>query len=143
MADEIISFWDDPYFFPEVEEPSEEEEEEEARRKAEEEKRRKEEEERKKAKEEILAAEQPSQQDKDVVVSFWDDPYFFPELAEQAPPVSEAQDTIVSEPLPETVGEIELFKEKLRYGWAQEPTIAGSLWRLGKAKLTSLVSDKT
>ena len=140
MADEIISFWDDPYFFPEVEEPSEEDEEE-ARRKAEEERRLKEEEERKQAEEQILAAEQPSQQDKDVVVSFWDDPYFFPELAKQAPPVSGQETTTL--PPQEAEASPYIIERKLKYGWAQEPTIAGSLWRLGKAKLTSLVSDKT
>ena len=77
-------------------------------------------------------------------ISFWNDPRFFSELTEQSTPVPVAQDTIVSEePSPDTVGDALLFKKKLEYGWAQEPTRAGSLWRLGKAKLTSLVSDKT
>ena len=35
------------------------------------------------------------------------------------------------------------LRRKLRYGAAQEPTIAGSLYRLGKARFESWMSDKT
>lgn len=45
-------------------------------------------------------------------------------------------------PLTET-GEVASFKREFKYGMAQEPTVAGSLWRLGKAKLKSLISEKS
>ena len=41
------------------------------------------------------------------------------------------------------ISDPELIDKKISYGWAQEPTIAGSLWRLGKAGLKSLVSNQT
>ena len=45
-------------------------------------------------------------------------------------------------PLTET-GEVATFKREFKYGMAQEPTVAGSLYRLGKAKLKSLFSEKS
>ena len=45
-------------------------------------------------------------------------------------------------PLTET-GEVASFKREFKYGMAQEPTVLGSLYRLGKAKLKSLVSEKS
>lgn len=55
------------------------------------------------------------------------------------------QDAPVKEtriPLTET-GEVATFKREFAYGMAQEPTVAGSLYRLGKAKLKSLFSEKS
>lgn len=40
-------------------------------------------------------------------------------------------------------GEVASFKREFAYGMAQEPTVAGSLYRLGKAKLKSLFSEKS
>jgi len=48
----------------------------------------------------------------------------------------------ISTPLTEQ-GEVASFKREFAYGMAQEPTVAGSLWRLGKAKLKSLFSEKS
>ncbi len=45
-------------------------------------------------------------------------------------------------PLTET-GEVATFKREFAYGMAQEPTVAGSLYRLGKAKLKSLFNEKS
>ena len=40
-------------------------------------------------------------------------------------------------------GKVASFKREFAYGMAQEPTVAGSLYRLGKAKLKSLFSEKS
>ena len=48
----------------------------------------------------------------------------------------------IQTPLTET-GEVASFKREFKYGMAQEPTVAGSLYRLGKAKLKSLFSEKS
>ena len=114
-------------------ESEEEETEEEKKKREEEERKKREEEERKKREEEERLQK--------------DQKYVYPSLFDREPKEQSAQVISQTQQQTEEASDISdtpyMTQRKLAYGWAQEPTIAGSLYRLGKAKFRSFISDKT
>tara|TARA_R100001082_G_scaffold1776_1_gene1606 strand:- start:578 stop:5275 length:4698 start_codon:yes stop_codon:yes gene_type:complete len=142
-SDPFFSFMEENGFIvsPEIEEETEEErqqrleEERQERIRLEEERKQIQEEELKKAEEEKIKLKELNRKKTNSFTSF---------VKENNLAVTEVQkDFKFPKPVPTEKGSAVLLKRKLAYGAAQEPTIAGNVYRLGKARLESWMSNKT
>jgi hypothetical protein len=124
--------------------PDEDETEEEKRKRLEEEERKRlEEEERKRLEEEEVKLQQQQRarfEEEEQSLQQQKQEVGYRSIFNQDTPQTPIPTTRKASDLPDTP---EMLQRKLAYGFAQEPTIAGSLFRLGKARVKSLVTDQT
>ena len=123
--------------------PNEDETEEEKRKRLEEEERKRLEEEQKRLEEEEVKLQQQQQirlKEEEQILQQKNQEVGYRSIFNQDTPQTPIPTTRKASDLPDTP---EMLKRKLAYGYEQEPAIAGSLYRLGKARIQSLITDQT